>query len=230
MNAEQQTLSVNIDMNAWEKYPNHHWAFNKLTIAEMCGYTCGVRGIPVPRDGRYVIRPVYNLHGMSAEAVVKDLIKGDTTSTPYGYFWCEYFEGSHISVDYWAKDGFKQGLTVLGSKEKDSLYKFKLWTKYGVADYPLEKWFDKNLFVGVDVINIEYVGDRPIEVHLRSNPDYENHDCDYLEVIWQSDVEDNPHWRRDYENNECKWIWIESRDETSNGDVRLGFMGLKLKR
>lgn len=212
------------DVWAWQKYPDHHWTFNKLHVAEMCGYKCGPSGVPIPEDGKYIIRPIINLHGMSLDAYACNLKRNDII-TPAGYFWCEFFEGSHVSVDYWAKDNFRQGLTVMGSKAKDSLYKFRNWTKMSLLDFPLDRWFNVSLFEGVDVVNVEYINGKPIEIHLRHNSDFENHDCDYLEVIWESDVENNPDWLKLYDTS---WQWIDSRDTVPGKDIRLGFMGKRL--
>jgi hypothetical protein len=34
-------------------------------------------------------------------------------------------------------------------------------------------------------INVEYIGDRVIEIHLRYNDDFRNHDSDEIIPVWQ---------------------------------------------
>ena len=92
----------------WEKFPQHHLWWNKLYVAEKFGYQCGPGATPIPESKQYVIRPIYNLAGMGIGAEVKFLEKGDRSSVPPGYFWCEYFKGTHYSASYiWNKASWK---------------------------------------------------------------------------------------------------------------------------
>jgi hypothetical protein len=57
-------------------------------------------------------------------------------------------------------------------------------------------------------INVEYIGDRAIEVHLRYNDDFANHDADEIIPVWRGDSMITPEG----------WAWYHS----PAGD-RLGF-------
>jgi hypothetical protein len=179
----------------------------------MLGYQCGPSGVPIPKTGMYCIRPIYNLDGMSKGATAAVLKKGDN-STPPGYFWCEFFSGEHFSVDY-RNDRHKrqwvQTLTVVGKKQ--NLYKFVSWKKINKR-FPLP-WLKNTWFDLVDTINVEYIGKKVIEIHLRGNPDFHNHNFKELLVVWESDG------RRKAGKG---WTFIKSEEDLGH-DKRIGFYG-----
>mgnify|MGYP001284431473 CR=1 FL=1 len=84
--------------DAWLKYPQHHIWFNKLWLAEQLGYDCGPASVPVSKSGKYIVRPIYNLRGMGLGTYVTELHPNTVDDIQPGYFWCEYFEGTHKTV------------------------------------------------------------------------------------------------------------------------------------
>lgn len=176
----------------------------------MCGYTCGPCGVAVPSTSKYCVRPIYNLDGMSRGAFIKRAKKGDHIAQP-GFFWCEYFEGEHYSVDFKNDKKNKrwiQDITVIGIKK--DLYKFIAWKKIGKKF--IIPWSEG--FNNVDYINIEYIGDRPIEMHLRRNYDFVGHNYTELKVVWESDGERQPPGKG--------WVFIKSEEDIGI-DKRKGF-------
>jgi len=153
------------------KYPQHHKWWNKLYLAETMGYSCGPGGVRIPSTGEYVIRPIYNLIGMGVCTTIKVLKQGDCTSTPPGYFWCEYLEGNHYSATYENINGTWKPLHCWqGWNRKSNVVKFNKWIR---SDYtPTIPKAIANIN-NVKYINIEYKGDNPIELHFRpsGNPD-----------------------------------------------------------
>ena len=142
-------------------HPDDLWIFDKLIVAKKLGYICGPVGVDVPKPGKYIVRPCVNIMGMGQGASFEYLTEDTDALTKYnvytnnhnklGYFWCEVFEGRHLSVDYKTNPNqrsIKQGLTVEGFRSKNN---------------PLWK-FDK-------CINCEFIGGKLIEVHLRPNHD-----------------------------------------------------------
>jgi len=181
------------DDDAYKKYPHHRKWFNKLYIAELFGYNCGPAGVDIPEDGTYVIRPVYNLSGMGVGAKVMDLKAGDESSTPPGYFWCEYLTGKHYSASYvWKYDRdmitgrwqqpWKGSSCWEGTNMPINLTKFVEWKR---SDYIPEVPNELNELRDVKEINVEFKGNQVIEVHLRPSldPDY-----DYFIPVWASDL------------------------------------------
>lgn len=206
------------DEDCWGKYPQYREFFNKMWVAEKMGYLSGPGGVRIPKSGMYCVRPIYNLDGMGKGTTIKYLVEGDS-STPPGYFWCEYFEGTQYSVDF-ARDESQNWYIKLAveagidSKTKMfSCYKFSYWKKLGIEHYYKFKrpqLLDK--IYNVDTVNVEYIDDKVVEIHLRGNPDFEGHSFTQLDVCWASD-------KKEYD---ASWTFIPSVERLEQ-DTRLGF-------
>ena len=152
------------DYDAFELYPQYRCWYNKLLLSNLLGYTCGSDTIPF--TDRWIIRPIQNLEGMALNAIIDTFPAGFVI--PEGNFYCEVFEGRHITIDYQNINGvWVQGATFEGFRYPDSLIHFQRWLS---VDYK----FDLPLMlqsIKVHNINLELVGGKIIEVHLRCNPD-----------------------------------------------------------
>ena len=114
-----------------------------------------------------------NFLGMGRNARKIDLNPTDLTENYAhpGEFWCEYFTGEHISVDFVHK---KPVLVVTGEKEstKSSIEesRWRIWRKIDqVVAFPP---FLEQIAEQYPIINVEMIGGNVIEVHLRGNPDF----------------------------------------------------------
>lgn len=143
------------------------WVYNKLNLSRVLGYTCGPIGTSVPKPDFYIIRPCMNLLGMGRSARKEFIDKYTDTYHP-GEFWCEIFEGEHLSVDFQNKE---PKLTVKGHRKKDNpLYK---WDKWEIVDRSIQFPEVLNSLQGdYEWINCEFIGNKLIEVHFRRNPDF----------------------------------------------------------
>ena len=130
--------------------------------------------------------------GMGRHARI-EYLDGDTEHLHPGEFWCEIFEGEHISVDYYKGE---QKLTVKGLRDpQDPLYKWKRWYKVE-RDIPLPITLKDLQY---EWINCEFVGDKLIEVQLRRNPDFRYNNQSVV-PIWEGDnvesyIKDNDYHR-----------------------------------
>ena len=173
-------------------HPQDLWVYNKLQVSRVLGYECGPIGLLVPRPDFYIIRPCINFMGMGRHARI-EYLNGDTEHLHPGEFWCEVFEGEHISVDYYKG---QQELTVRGVRDpQDPLYKWKKWYKVD-REIPLPKLLQN---LDYDWINCEFIGDKLIEIHLRGNPDF-RYNNDSVIPVWEGDdvktyIEDNDYHR-----------------------------------
>jgi hypothetical protein len=162
------------DRDAYIRYPDQHWVYNKLALSERLGYNTGPAGVCVPHNGDYVVRPIMNLSGMGVSACRMQLEKNDCSSVPPGYFWCEYFYGLHTTIDYVWTSGAYPTLTPVfaanGYRTSDHLYRFTAWKKIVPPQFALPEWL--NELVNVPRINIEFIHDKIIEIHLRSGVDF----------------------------------------------------------
>ena len=143
------------------------WVYNKLILSRVLDYTCGPIGTSVPKPDFYILRPNMNLLGMSRYARKEYIYKYTDCYHP-SEFWCEVFEGDHISVDYQNKE---QKLTVLGIRdEMNPLYKWDMWKKVNI-EVPFPDILNR-LKGEYEWINCEFIGNKLIEVHFRQNPDF----------------------------------------------------------
>ena len=171
------------DSEAWLECPDRdRWVFNKLEVARRAGHLCGPKGVPVPAPGKYIVRPIINLLGMGRGAEVVEL-EMCTMSIPDGYFWCEVFSGRHLSVDYVST---LQGLTVEGfRKPEDPLWRWSKWAKAGDV-IPLPDMLNP-LLARHTHFNVEYIGGKVIEIHLRHNPDWAGIDSREIIPVFKGD-------------------------------------------
>lgn len=144
------------------------WIFDKLLLARELGYRCGPAGVDVDEPDAYVVRPCVNLLGMGRGAYITHLEKS-TDHLPEGTFWCEKFEGRHLSIDY--VNG-QQVLCVEGIRnDKAPLWKWKEWRRVDNQNVPLPEICQS---LDCKYLNIEMIGDKLIEIHPRLNPNWKN--------------------------------------------------------
>jgi len=221
------------DYQAWEAYPNYRWVFNKLELSLQLGYHAGPAGIPVKQHGNYIIRPIYNPYGMGIGAHKKWLspIMEDEMAChkhiPPGYFWCEWFEGNHYSIDYkrsknwkgtpadWVPLNATQGFHY----SDDNLSKFSCWRIIEPPHIDLPQWVHD---IDVEELNIEFKGDKITEIHLRSGND--------IALLGNIGTEFYPIWQGDdykyLEHLEFVPNLDEDEDYSADGnlkDIRLGY-------
>jgi len=181
------------DLDVWQTVePGNLWLFNKLQVAKYLGYSCGPAGIPVPEPAEYVVRPCINLLGMGRGAEVKRLESETEELVEAGYFWCEKFEGRHISVDYTDREPI---LAIEGHRRKGAdLSHWDVWTKLNLLEAPEYPRICDQIVGYRPHVNVEFIGDKVIEIHLRHNPDWlgMGNDVIALEPVYNPDLKDHP--------------------------------------
>jgi hypothetical protein len=123
--------------------------------------------MPVPKPDFYMVRPISNLEGMGVGAR-KVWIEDSTLDLHPGEFWCEFFTGDHISVDYHL---YEPVLIVKGIPHPNAPHsKFIKWEK---VDTPIpQPGFLGKIPLFYKTINCEFIGGKLVEIHLRGNPDF----------------------------------------------------------
>jgi hypothetical protein len=122
-----------------------------------------------------IVRPIYNLLGMGVGANIIPVDHHLPTKMPPGTFWCEVFEGVQLSTTFrWSSCGW----TVESCYEAVNPYFTNI---NGVSQQIISYWrrvpstIVLPSFVDglrdVETINIESIGHKIIEIHLRGNPD-----------------------------------------------------------
>ncbi len=176
-------VTVREDYQAWEAYGHteHRWVFNKLEVALRGGLHAGPAAVPPSIEGLYISRPIYNLFGMGIGAEqfrysneeYEEFVNYKTV--PPGYFWCEWLDGPHLSIDYQKYDDGSWEVSSVweGSHYSDSnLTKFSGWTRLPnqSAPSPYElpialDWLYQNS--GITFFNVELREGYIVEIHLR---------------------------------------------------------------
>ena len=166
------------------------WVYNKLFLSRCLGYTCGPVGTTVPKPDFYIVRPSFNLLGMSRFARIEWIEKTTDDFHP-SEFWCEIFVGEHLSVDFHHE---KQELVILGTRdEKNPIYKWSKWEKIDKkVEFPD---ILKNLNKNYEWINCEFIDGHLIEVQFRRNPNFRYNNTVAIPV-WNEDI---PEIYEDYE-------------------------------
>jgi len=193
------------DRDVWHECPvDYLWIYDKLIVAQKQDILSAPAGIPPPRSGWYIVRPITNIRMMGRGAKKVFIEKDDADSVPDGFFWSEILEGRHISVDFhWGH----QHLAVEGFREDPSrLDRFSRWSR--VYDRFTMPKILGDLWQLSPWINVEYIGNKIIEVHMRYNDDFSNHESDEIIPVWKDQEIKQP----------MGWSWYDS----AAGD-RLGF-------
>jgi hypothetical protein len=193
------------DCDVWGSCPTPWlWIYDKVIVAQYENIISGPAGVSVPWAGQYIVRPITNIRMMGRGAKKCWLVPGDDDNVLDGSFWSELLVGDHTSVDYHWGDPV---LSVQGFRtDEDRLDRFDRWIKIPVK-HPLPIWL-QGLSATQEWINVEYIGNKVIEVHLRYNDDFANHTADEIIPVWYGTDTTPP----------ANWSWYPSPAQD-----RLGF-------
>jgi hypothetical protein len=170
------------DIDFWITTDNDDlWLFDKLILSKKLGYTCGPAGLPPPIENNFIVRPITNIRMMGRNATIKYLTPIEY-DIPDGYFWCEMFKGRHLSFDYHYG---QQVLAVEGFRKNERLDRFSRWEK--VEDQYELPGILKPIALKYEWLNVETIDNKVIEVHLRYNDDFVNHNANVIVPIWKED-------------------------------------------
>lgn len=157
------------DPLAWLLYPRHRWVYNKMLVCE----THGPHGV-LPETYPVFSKPIVSMFGMgSGSRMVANEDKYMEIIEP-GYFWMPLFKGRHVSTDVALANGtpcWWQHATGVPGREPGT---FDYWIIHApdaallpALEAYLSTWISKNMQGYTDFMNIESIGGRIIECHLR---------------------------------------------------------------
>jgi hypothetical protein len=166
------TTAANIpteDSDAWQWYPAQRWIYNKLAVALSQGLDAGPHGTIPPRFPIFS-KPIVNLKGMGIGS--RALFSQADYDKHYaaGHFWMTLLEGRHVSSDVAVVQGRPQWWRhVTGKAVGEGTFDY--WTVHAESDTGIEMpcavWVEKNLPGYTGMLNLETIGDKIIEAHLR---------------------------------------------------------------
>jgi hypothetical protein len=157
------------DPPTWDLYPGRRWIFNKLAICESQGLPHGPHGTMPPHFPVFS-KPIYNLRGMGTGGRMIASEEDYNAALTPGHFWMPLLAGEHVSTDLALIDGqiawcrHTTGVAAAAGT-------FDHWVVQAEAEPTLEAyladWSGRNLRGFTGVVNIETIGGRIIECHLR---------------------------------------------------------------
>jgi len=157
------------DEHAYELFPEHRWIYNKLLICDTQGIAGAPHGVPPPSFPVFS-KPIYNLHGMGIGGHIIADANALNQSTSAGHMWMALMEGEHISSDVMLVGGEAQWWRhTVGVPVGDGVFDY--WTVLAEEKPEVEtycgEWLRRNLRGYSGAANLETIGGRIIEVHLR---------------------------------------------------------------
>jgi len=157
------------DGDAYQWFPRHRWVYNKLYVAETQDIPCGPHGIDPPSFPVFS-KPIYNMRGMGAGTRMFRTLKEYKYGQRPGHMWMALLDGEHVSTDVAVVDGepvWWRHATGLPLEEG----MFDYWIVWADSHPQLEpacgQWIQANLDGYTGMVNLETIGGRIIEVHLR---------------------------------------------------------------
>ena len=157
------------DADSWEWYPEHRWVYDKLAVALSQGLPAAPHGV-MPPSFPVFSKPITNLRGMGIGSRAIETAEDYNATLAAGHFWCQLLTGRHVSSDVALIDGnpvwwrHTTGAATEGGT-------FDYWHVHAGADPAIESWcgawLRRHLRGYTGVANLETIGGKIIEAHLR---------------------------------------------------------------
>jgi hypothetical protein len=157
------------DTDAFKFNPRHRWIYNKLLVARSQGLESGLHDLAPPRYPVFC-KPVTNLKGMgTGSCVLQDERDYREYCTP-GKFWMRLMSGEHISTDWAVVRGetswWRHTLGIPGIAGTFDYWMIQARARPRLESY-CRSWIRTYLPDYTGMLNIETIGGRIIEAHLR---------------------------------------------------------------
>lgn len=162
------------DPAAWRLNPAHRQVYDKLSLALDAGLRaapCGVdpRDCGVAAGEQVFVKPIVNLAGMAVRARA---VPADAVPIEPGSFWCERLVGPHTSSDCLVREGEVLWLAHTRASDEKDLERPVYWevgAELGALEPAVVDWVERRLRGYTGLCNLEMIGGRPIEAHLRGS-------------------------------------------------------------
>jgi hypothetical protein len=157
------------DSDAWTWNPRHRWVYDKVAIALSQGLEAAPHGV-VPKSFPVFSKPIVNLRGMGVGSRVLRDEADYFRRYVAGHMWMPLLEGKHVSSDLAVEDGEPKWWRH-STGEAAGEGTFDHWTVHAAADAMIERqcgdWVRKYLAGYTGMLNLETIGGKIIEAHLR---------------------------------------------------------------
>jgi hypothetical protein len=157
------------DPDAYLWYPAQHWVYDKLRLAASQGLACAPHGV-IPPQFPVFSKPISNLRGMGVGSRVLASLEDYRQHLQPGHFWMTLLEGEHVSSDVAVVKGRAMWWRhARGIPTAEGM--FDHWTIEGGRRVDLEAyvetWLLRHLSSYTGMLNVETIGGRIIDAHLR---------------------------------------------------------------
>jgi hypothetical protein len=157
------------DPDAYQWNPPHRWVYNKLLVAASQGLECAPHGV-CPPEFPVFSKPIVNLQGMGVgSCVLPDLAHYERHLTP-GHFWMTLLAGEHVSSDIVVVRGsprwWRHSRGTPAAQGTFDYWIVEAGRRPELEGY-LETWVTRHLGSYTGMLNLESIGGRIIEAHLR---------------------------------------------------------------
>ena len=157
------------DSDAWAWNPAHRWVYDKLAVALSQNLAAAPHGV-APQNYPVFSKPIYNLKGMGVGSRPLASERDYADAYQPGHFWTTLLEGDHVSSDVAVVDGVPcwwRHATGYASGAGT----FDYW-QIDAAPFPAiedwcGRWCRERLKGYTGLLNLETIGGRIIEAHLR---------------------------------------------------------------
>ena len=157
------------DEHAYMLFPEHRWIYNKLLICDTQDIAGAPHGVP-PTSFPVFSKPIYNMHGMGVGGRVIHSETELAANINAGHMWMALAEGEHVSSDAVLIGGEAQWWRHSVGRALDEGV-FDYWTVLAEERPDIERycgdWLRTHLKGYSGAVNIETIGGKIIEVHLR---------------------------------------------------------------
>jgi hypothetical protein len=157
------------DPDAYLWYPGQRLIYNKLFVAESQGIACAPHGV-TPPEFPVFSKPIYNLRGMGVGSMVLTDPAHYRRHLTEGHFWMTLLTGEHVSSDAAVENGrVAWWRHCRGMPAQEGTFDY--WMIEARAREQLEtylaQWVARHLATYTGMLNLETIGGRIIEAHLR---------------------------------------------------------------
>jgi hypothetical protein len=173
------------DQHAWIKYPEYHFIYNKLWVAESQDLECGPMYV-YPNDSCYpvIFKPIINLMGMSKGIKKINNNKEYDENIRDGFFWEKYLIGEHLCIDVVMKNNEILFTSCLISViDENDIFQYHYSDPEFVLPEHIKLWIHNFFKDYTGCINLETINGTIIEAHLRLNGDYQLYDKTFAHLL-----------------------------------------------
>lgn len=157
------------DSDCWLWNPDHRWVYDKLTVATSQKMAAAPHGVAPPHYPVFS-KPIYNLKGMGVGSRVLASPADYAEAYRPGHMWSTLLEGDHVSSDVAVVDGdprwWRHARGVASGEGT-----FDYWEVHADPVPAVEawcgRWCREHLGGYTGMLNLETIGARIIEAHLR---------------------------------------------------------------